>query len=155
MAVPARTDERERESDRPIMGIFFNRDNLILALPLISICSIYAFFRYVPLQFGVPAVIVVGIFFKLRAKVLARRADKAQNEIDESLVKELSVDQDRAKARTVAKAAKKQLKTQESVRQRLLAEKKATARGAGRGAEEADENVSTFAKGGRKQQKKK
>lgn len=137
------------------MGIFFNQDNFILSLPLLSVCAIYAFFKYVPLQYGVPAVIGVGIFFQLRAKVLARRAERAQNEIDESLVKDLAADQDKAKARAVAKAAKKQMKAQESVRQRLAAEKKAGAGGAEGEMEEGDENISTFAKGGRRKQKKK
>jgi len=112
-------------------GIFFNQENLILSLPLISVCTIYAFFKYVPLQFGVPAVIGVGFFFQLRARILARRAEKAQNEIDESLVKDLTADEDRAKAKAEAKATKKQNKAQEQLRQRLAAEKKAGVRGAG------------------------
>uniref|UniRef100_A0A7S4MHX0 Uncharacterized protein n=1 Tax=Odontella aurita TaxID=265563 RepID=A0A7S4MHX0_9STRA len=137
------------------MGIFFNQDNLILALPLLSVCAIYAFFKYIPLQYGVPAVIGVGIFLQLRAKVLARRAEKALTEIDESLVNDLTADEDKVKAKVAAKAAKQQLKAQEKVRQRLNAERKGTGRAAEGENEEGDENISTFAKGGRGKQKKK
>jgi len=70
-------------------------------------------------------------------------------------VNDLTADEDKVKAKVAAKAAKQQLKAQEKVRQRLNAERKGTGRAAEGENEEGDENISTFAKGGRGKQKKK
>eukprot|EP00568_Trieres_chinensis_P000330 CAMPEP_0183306856 /NCGR_PEP_ID=MMETSP0160_2-20130417/15024_1 /TAXON_ID=2839 ORGANISM="Odontella Sinensis, Strain Grunow 1884" /NCGR_SAMPLE_ID=MMETSP0160_2 /ASSEMBLY_ACC=CAM_ASM_000250 /LENGTH=114 /DNA_ID=CAMNT_0025470325 /DNA_START=142 /DNA_END=483 /DNA_ORIENTATION=- len=113
------------------MGIFFNQENLILSLPLITLCTTYAFFKYVPLQYGVPALIGLGLLLKLRAKIISRRADRAQKDIDESLIRDLAEDEDRIKARDEAKASKKQQKANEKLRKRLSAERKTSSGGGG------------------------
>jgi len=138
------------------MGIFFNRDSLILSLPLILLCSTYTFFKYVPLQYGVPVVISAGLLLQLRAKMAAGKVTRAQREMDERLERDLAIDEERMKSQSAAKAAKKQNRSNEKTRQRAAAVKRNG--GGGNGGDEEDDDdadVTTFAKGGRGKPKKK
>ncbi|GMH96682.1 hypothetical protein TrVE_jg6654 [Triparma verrucosa] len=55
-------------------GIFFNADNLKLALPLITLCVVYGFFKFIPLQIGVPLVVFLILGYKFRqSRITAER----------------------------------------------------------------------------------
>ena len=105
-------------------NIFFTKDNLVLSLPLIGVCTSYAFFKFVPLPIGVPLIVGVGLVLHLRSKFHARRLEQTASEIDDNIINELSADDDRKKAKTKAKMAKKERKANERLKQRLSIEKK-------------------------------
>lgn len=108
-------------------GIFFNNDTLILALPLIVLCTSYAFFKLVPLHIGVPIIGVAFLFYRMNAKLSQRRVEQSLNKVmDDSFVQELEGDEkEKTQKKSVAKKAKKEKKTTDTIRQRLNAEKKA------------------------------
>lgn len=146
-------------------NIFFTSENLVLSLPLLVVCASYAYFKYVPFVIGLPVLAAFALLVQVRSKLRARKVQKSLNEIDESLVKELSAEDDLKKAKFEAKALKKERKASEKMRQRIAAEKKAaTTASAPPGTrtsqpvieeEDMDDTLQTFAKGSRAKGKKK
>jgi len=42
-------------------NIFFTEENLVFSLPLITLTMTYAFFKYIPLMFGIPLLAVAAV----------------------------------------------------------------------------------------------
>jgi len=144
-------------------NIFFNNDTLVLSLPLIVLCSFYAFVKLVPLVIGIPLIGVAILVYQMHVKIKRRRAEQSLTKVmDESLVEELEVEGKEKQQKKAAKKAKKDKKASDKLRQRLKDEKKAEQQNGG-GAkvaqeeEELDDDAAmlTFAKGGRASTKKK
>jgi len=155
----------------------------VLSLPLILVCASYvgeveivifhqyvfltrsasqkqAFFKFVPLLFGLPLLAAIVLVYRLNAKLKARQAEKsAKDVIDNSVVDELTAEEDRKKAKTQEKLAKKERKANEKLRQRIKEEKKnfsnTAVKAKSRKDEDDDEvdNLLTFAKGSREKKK--
>jgi len=135
-------------------SIFFNKENFVFSLPLISLCTIYSFFRFIPLQLGVPFLGSIVFFYKITSTIKARAIERKEEKIaslDEDLLKELAADELLKKERQKQKEAKKQKKAGEKIRQRIAAEKRAKATFTETLEEEDDDvgDYTTFAKGGR------
>mmetsp|Transcript_13751 Transcript_13751/g.28043 ORF Transcript_13751/g.28043 Transcript_13751/m.28043 type:complete len:139 (+) Transcript_13751:123-539(+) len=137
------------------MAIFFTQENFVLASPLIAVCTIYSFFKFIPLKYGVPFLGTLALVIKVRSKIIENRS--TDEHIDRTIVQDLVSDEDAIQAQQEAKALKKQRKADEKLRQRLKAERKAAANNSGGdGGEEDDEaEITAFAKGSRGKGKKK
>lgn len=132
------------------MPIFFTQENFVLAFPLIAVCSTYAFFRFIPLQIGLPLVGTISLLIQARAKFIASRS--TDEHIDKTIVQELVSDEDALFAKQEAKASKKQRKADQRRMERLKAERKKAANGGKEAADDEDEGemIAKFAKGSRK-----
>eukprot|EP01082_Thalassiosira_pseudonana_P001145 g429.t1 g429 contig10:18450-19173(+) len=136
------------------MGIFFNADNLVLASPLIAICTTYAFFKFVPLQYGLPFIGAVALLIQARNKIIASRS--TDEHIDKTIVKDLVSDEDAIAAKENAKKEKKQRKANQKLKERLKAERKNVANKKREIADDdEDELIDSFAKGSRGKNKTK
>merc|ERR1719245_2210116 len=107
-------------------NIFFTQENLVFSLPLIFVCVVYAYIKFVPLLIGIPLVFVLILFYQFYSKLRECRVGKSLNE-DEKIVKELTAEEDKKKARMLGKQARSNRKANEKLRQRLKEEKKAEA----------------------------
>mmetsp|Transcript_21705 Transcript_21705/g.47308 ORF Transcript_21705/g.47308 Transcript_21705/m.47308 type:complete len:138 (-) Transcript_21705:2083-2496(-) len=103
-------------------ALLFTPDNFVLSLPLIITTALYAFFKFIPLPVGVPLLIAGGVFLQARAK-LRKRQDLQSNEMDESVLKELSADDDKKKAKQTAAALKRERKAADKLRRRITSDK--------------------------------
>ena len=135
-------------------SIFFNHENFVLAFPLIAVCTTYAYFKFIPLKFGIPFIAGVVLIVQTRNKIIASRS--TDEHIDKTIVKDLVSDEDALAAKQEAKAEKKQRKAEQKLRERLKAEKK---KGAGKqnneGDDDDDADIGKFAKGSRGKAKSK
>ena len=103
-------------------ALFLTSDNLVLSLPLIITTATYAFFKLIPLPVGVPILLFGGVFLQAGAK-LRRRQDLRSNEIDESVLKQLSAEDDRKKAKKTAAALKREKIAVDKLRRRVTVAK--------------------------------
>lgn len=102
-------------------ALFFTPDNLVLSLPLLLTTALYGFFKFVPLTVGVPLLLIGGLFLQTRARI-RQRQDLRSNDIDESIIKELSAEDDRKKAKKTAAALKRERKAGEKLRLRIASD---------------------------------
>jgi len=114
----------------PNNNIFLTTENLAFSMPLILVCSLYAFFKYIPLQYGLPALVILVVVYQLKARVKAH-SDAKLEVLDEDFVKELVGDEGNADASKKEEIAKKQRKQLAKLEIRLAQEKKAAAKQAG------------------------
>ncbi|KAL9181252.1 hypothetical protein ACHAXT_010057, partial [Thalassiosira profunda] len=139
--------------DQATMGIFFNQDNLVLAAPLIALCSGWAFIKFVPLKVGLPALGAVLLLIQARAKFIASRS--TDEHVDKTLVKDLMSEEDELAAKQETKEAKKQRKANQKLRERLKAERKNHPRNRGEAEDDVDDGELTkIAKGSRGKKKR-
>eukprot|EP00578_Thalassiosira_sp_NH16_P008106 CAMPEP_0181107318 /NCGR_PEP_ID=MMETSP1071-20121207/17024_1 /TAXON_ID=35127 /ORGANISM="Thalassiosira sp., Strain NH16" /LENGTH=135 /DNA_ID=CAMNT_0023190829 /DNA_START=45 /DNA_END=452 /DNA_ORIENTATION=+ len=131
-------------------NIFFTEENLVLASPLLAVCSTYAFFRFIPLKIGLPFIGTLSLLIQARAKLIASRS--TDEHIDKTFVKDLVSDEDALLAQKEAKAEKKQRKADIKLRERLKAERKRASNGNKENVDDDDdgEMMVKFAKGSRK-----
>lgn len=130
-------------------NIFFTEGNFVLASPLLAVCSIYAFFKFIPLKIGVPIIVTLSLLIQARAKLIASRS--TDEHIDKTIVKDLVLDEDAFVAKQEEKKQKKQRKADQKLRDRLKAERRKAANGKDAGEDDDEgEMISKFAKGSRK-----
>uniref|UniRef100_A0A7S2PF72 Uncharacterized protein n=1 Tax=Skeletonema marinoi TaxID=267567 RepID=A0A7S2PF72_9STRA len=131
------------------MAIFFTRDNFVLAFPLLAVCSTYAFFKFIPLQYGLPVLGVIALTLKARNKIIESRS--TDEHIDKTIVQDLVSDEDALIAKQNEKAQKKLRKSEQKLRERLKAERRNTANKKKEAADEDDDGeiITAFAKGDR------
>mmetsp|Transcript_44593 Transcript_44593/g.93592 ORF Transcript_44593/g.93592 Transcript_44593/m.93592 type:complete len:136 (-) Transcript_44593:425-832(-) len=131
-------------------SIFFTQENFVLAFPLIAFCSTYAFFKFIPLEIGLPIVGTLALLIQARAKLIASRS--TDEHIDKTIVKDLVSDEDALLAKQEAKAEKKQRKADQRRLERLKAERKKASNNNKDNADDDDdgEMMAKFAKGSRK-----
>mmetsp|Transcript_5468 Transcript_5468/g.12469 ORF Transcript_5468/g.12469 Transcript_5468/m.12469 type:complete len:136 (+) Transcript_5468:121-528(+) len=131
-------------------NIFATEENLVLAFPLLAVCSTYAFFKFIPLKIGLPLVGTISLLFQARAKLIASRS--TEEHIDKTIVKDLVSDEDALHAQKEAKAGKKQRKADQKLRERIKAERRKTTNSNKETANDDDEGemITKFAKGSRK-----
>ncbi|KAL7507044.1 hypothetical protein ACHAXN_004251 [Cyclotella atomus] len=135
-------------------SIFFNHDNFVLAFPLIAICTTYAYFKFIPLKFGVPFIGAVALIVQARNKIIASRS--TDEHIDKTIVKDLVSDEDALAAKQEAKAEKKQRKADQKVKERLKAQRKKEANMQNNeGDDDDDADIDKFVKGSRGKAKSK
>jgi len=145
------------------MAIFFTQDNLILSLPLISVCVVYTYIKFIPLIVGIPLLGVFALLVHLYSKYRQYKVEKSLTEIvNEDVVKELTLEDDIKKNKEQNKKTKKDRKTNDKVRQRLKEEKKKNNSKQNKSnddnvdnALDEDDALLMFAKGSRDKQKKK
>lgn len=132
------------------MSIFFTQENFVLAFPLIAVCFTYAFFKFIPLEYGLPIIGTLALLIQARAKLIESRS--TDEHIDKTIVKELVSDEDALLAKQEAKEQKKQRKADQRKLERLKAERKKAANGRKETADDDDdgEMIAKFAKGSRK-----
>lgn len=113
-----------------------------------------AYFKYVPLEYGVPIFGGVIALVAINSKLKARKAEKLQN-LDESMVQDLVGDEDDAATnKKLTKAQKAKQKKKQQVAQRLKAEKKAGNAGGDDDDDDADDDaLRNWAKGGKAKKK--
>uniref|UniRef100_A0A7S2R948 Uncharacterized protein n=1 Tax=Eucampia antarctica TaxID=49252 RepID=A0A7S2R948_9STRA len=115
-------------STNPNGNIFFTRENLVLSLPLITLCTSYAYFKFIPLDIGLPILSGLYILYKIYSSLRYRAIEKKEQKIanlDEALLKELAADEFEEEEKNTKKNVKKQNQKTEKARQRLAAGKKA------------------------------
>mmetsp|Transcript_17261 Transcript_17261/g.37257 ORF Transcript_17261/g.37257 Transcript_17261/m.37257 type:complete len:136 (-) Transcript_17261:4445-4852(-) len=132
------------------MPIFFTQENFVLAFPLLAVCSTYAFFKFIPLEIGIPIIGALSLLIQARAKLIASRS--TDEHIDKTIVKELVSDEDALTAKQEAKAEKKQRKADQRKMERLKAERRKAANYNKETADDDDdgEMIAKFVKGSRK-----
>mmetsp|Transcript_34525 Transcript_34525/g.62126 ORF Transcript_34525/g.62126 Transcript_34525/m.62126 type:complete len:136 (+) Transcript_34525:129-536(+) len=131
-------------------SIFFTRESFVLAFPLLAVCSIYAFFKFIPLEIGIPIVGISTLLFQARAKLIASRS--TDEHIDQTIVRDLVSGEDALVAQQEAKEEKKQRKLDQRKMERLKAERRKAANNKRETADDDDdgEMMAKFAKGSRK-----
>mmetsp|Transcript_4680 Transcript_4680/g.5630 ORF Transcript_4680/g.5630 Transcript_4680/m.5630 type:complete len:141 (+) Transcript_4680:146-568(+) len=130
-------------------NIFLTTENLAFSLPLIAVCTTYAYFKYVPLEYGLPILGGLFVIYMISQKLQARKAEKLQN-LDESMVKDLVGEDDQAAKKKLTKAQKAEQKKKQQLAQRLKAEKKAGNNAAQDDDDDDDDDaLRKFAKGGK------
>lgn len=134
-------------------SVFINKENLAFSLPLIAVCSIYAYFKYVPLNLGLSIIGAGIVIYKAASSIKARAIEKKEFKIanlDEKFLQELAADELEKEKSDKQKAAKKKQKADNKVLQRIAAEKKKFKTGGTTSKveeeEEDDEDVSAFVK---------
>mmetsp|Transcript_25791 Transcript_25791/g.36382 ORF Transcript_25791/g.36382 Transcript_25791/m.36382 type:complete len:141 (+) Transcript_25791:138-560(+) len=134
-------------------NIFLTTENLAFSLPLIAVCTTYAYFKYIPLKYGVPILGGLLVIFQISQKLKARKAEKLQN-LDESMVKDLVGDDDQASKKKLTKAQKAEQKKKQQLAQRLKAEQKAANNATQDDDDDEDDDaLRNFAKGGKAKRK--
>eukprot|EP00970_Alexandrium_tamarense_P006657 scaffold1150_cov176-Alexandrium_tamarense.AAC.7 len=113
-----------------------------------------AFFKFVPLQYGLPFIGAVALLIQARNKIIASRS--TDEHIDKTIVKDLVSDEDAIAAKENAKKEKKQRKANQKLKERLKAERKNVANKKREIADDdEDELIDSFAKGSRGKNKTK
>lgn len=149
------------------VAVFINKENFVFSLPLICVCTIYAYFKYVPLNFGLSVIGAGIVIYKAKTSLKARAVEKKEEKIanlDESLLEELAADEINKEKQEKSRVAKKKLKAENKARQRIAAEKKKFKNKGKNGSnnknisnddeDNDEEDVSTFVRGNRGGNKK-
>jgi len=127
-------------------SIFVNMENFVFALPLISLCSLYAYFKFVPLNIGLSLIGAGIVLYKATTGIKNRAIEKKEEKIanlDENLLRELAADEMIKEERQKKAAAKKKNKADIKAKQRIAAQKKQETR-AGRDEDDDDGDLATF-----------
>jgi len=135
-------------------NIFLTTENLAFSLPLLLVCGTYAFFKFVPLQYGIPVLGGLALVIRMQSQIQSQRDDKLKNMDDkamEDLANELQGEQESDKDAKKKLTAKKRAQ----VEQRLAAERKKYAKQKNNKKgntedDDGDDYLETFAKGGKK-----
>ncbi|VEU43197.1 unnamed protein product [Pseudo-nitzschia multistriata] len=131
-------------------------------MPLILVCSTYAYFKIVPLKYGVPILVGVFVILQIRGQVKTLREKKIEN-MDESDMNDLALEleDDAEDKKKKEEEARKLEKKKARLAERLAAEErkaeKAAKRNQGKkksGDDDDEGDVTVFAKGSRNQKKK-
>mmetsp|Transcript_17897 Transcript_17897/g.26541 ORF Transcript_17897/g.26541 Transcript_17897/m.26541 type:complete len:143 (-) Transcript_17897:268-696(-) len=107
-------------------SIFLTWENLAFAMPLILLCSFYAYFKYVPLEYGLPILGVLAVIMLIRAQI-QKLKNKKLEKLDEDMVRELVGEDDSDDIKKEAEA-KKSRQAKARLEQRLAAERKSAAK---------------------------
>mmetsp|Transcript_1038 Transcript_1038/g.1302 ORF Transcript_1038/g.1302 Transcript_1038/m.1302 type:complete len:152 (-) Transcript_1038:778-1233(-) len=142
-------------------NIFLTYENLAFSLPLLFVCTSYAYFKFIPLYIGLPILGLIGVFFQLKSTLRKHKEKKLQN-LDEDFVRELAGDPDEADKIKAAEIAAKTRKAKVKLEQRLAQERKVKAKqqdakkkkNSSKVADDDDDEYETFAKGSRKKKSK-
>lgn len=149
-------------------------------ITFLDVVILQAFFKFVPLKFGLPLIALVSLIVQARAKLIASEyktlkvmdgwinrwkiyriaylltlvlsGRSTDEHVDRTIVKDLVSDEDALLARNEAKAEKKQRKVEQKLRERIKAEKKKAASSSKDTGDDDDEGelIAKFAKGSRK-----
>mmetsp|Transcript_13477 Transcript_13477/g.37914 ORF Transcript_13477/g.37914 Transcript_13477/m.37914 type:complete len:154 (+) Transcript_13477:133-594(+) len=148
-------------NNNPQGNIFLTTENLAFAMPLIFVCSTYAYFKIVPLKYGIPLLAVVFVMFHVKGQVKTLREKKIEN-MDESDINDLALEfeddkDDNRKKEEEKKLEKKKARLAERLAAEQRKEEKAAKRNQGKKKKDDDDDdgdVAVFAKGYRNQKKK-
>jgi len=133
------------------------------AMPLILVCSTYAYFKLVPLKYGIPILVGVFVVLQIQGQIKTLREKKIENmnETDiNDLALELEDDEDdkkkeqeegiklqKKKARLAERLAAEQRKAEKAAKRNHGKKKKGND-------DDGDDDMAVFAKGSRNQKKK-
>ncbi|CAB9499306.1 expressed unknown protein [Seminavis robusta] len=137
-------------NSNPGGNIFLTTENLAFAMPLLLLCGSYAYFKYLPLEYSLPGVGIVGAILFFQAQTQARKNEKLSN-LDEATIRDIvgeEEEEDIAKGKPPAKGKSKAQK-----------ERKNKKNGKQSGQDDnddddGDDDLQAFAKGSRGKQKK-
>eukprot|EP00529_Nitzschia_sp_RCC80_P037402 CAMPEP_0113453506 /NCGR_PEP_ID=MMETSP0014_2-20120614/7390_1 /TAXON_ID=2857 /ORGANISM="Nitzschia sp." /LENGTH=147 /DNA_ID=CAMNT_0000344897 /DNA_START=109 /DNA_END=552 /DNA_ORIENTATION=+ /assembly_acc=CAM_ASM_000159 len=108
-------------------NIFFTAENLAFSLPLLAVCGVYAYFKYVPLKYGLPILAVLFLIVQIRSQIQTQREKKIEN-MDDKQINDLALeleDEDNEKDKAAKdEAAKKLQKKKNAIATRLEHEKR-------------------------------
>jgi preprotein translocase subunit SecF len=108
-------------------SIFFNKQNVVFTLPLVAICAVYAYFKFIPLHVGLSIIGGAIVIFKIHSSIQTHKIEKQEEKIaklDDSFLKELAADELMKEEKEKQKAAKKKVKADAKAKQRIAATKK-------------------------------
>lgn len=138
-------------------NIFLTTENLAFSMPLILVCTTYAYFKFVPLEYGVPALAGIFVLFQIKAQFKTLREKKIEN-MDETDINDLAnelMDEDDEDAKKKEAEDLKIQKKKARLAERLAAEQrkaeKAAKRSQGKKKTTADDDddvdgMATFAR---------
>lgn len=149
-------------NNNPQGNIFLTTENLAFSMPLILVCGTYAYFKIVPLKYGIPILVGLFVIFQIQGQIKALHEKKIET-MDESdindLAKELEDDGDE-QAKKKAEEEKKVQKKKARLAERLAAEQRKAEKAAKRNqgkkkkdVDDDDDDVAVFAKGSRNKKK--
>ncbi|GAX09826.1 hypothetical protein FisN_11Lh205 [Fistulifera solaris] len=129
-------------------NIFLTTENLAFSMPLIAVCLIYAYFKFLPLRVSLAGVAIVFVVFQIRSQLQARK-DSQLTHLDETAILDIVGEEEEKDAAKAQEAAKQASKAKNRVKNRLAQERKS---GKVKSKIEYDEDVdmATFVKGGKK-----
>ena len=55
------------------VSIFLNKENLVFAMPLISVCGVYAYFKFLPLNLSLSIIGAGIVIYKLKSTIQQRK----------------------------------------------------------------------------------
>lgn len=151
-------------NNNPQGNIFLTTENLAFSMPLILVCGTYAYFKFVPLQYGVPVLVGLFLIFQIQGQIKTLREKKIEN-MDDTDIDDLALELEGVDADAKKKAAEEEkIKLQKKkarLADRLAAEQrkaeKAAKRNQGKkknsGDDDDDVDASVFAKGSRNKKK--
>jgi hypothetical protein len=151
----------------PQGNVFLTTENLAFSMPLILVCSTYAYFKIVPLEYGIPAIAGLFVIYQIHGQLKTLREKKIEN-MDETDINDLAAelegddndDAAKKKADDALKVQKKKARLADRLAAEQRKEEKAAKRTQGKkkkGGDDDDDDVdaAVFAKGGRTNTKKK
>jgi len=65
-------------NNNPQGNIFLTTENLAFSMPLILVCGTYAYFKIVPLKYGIPILVGVFVIFQIQGQIKAREYGTAK-----------------------------------------------------------------------------
>eukprot|EP00934_Nitzschia_sp_Nitz4_P000087 Nitzschia sp. Nitz4//scaffold76_size158648//151066//151722//NITZ4_002571-RA/size158648-processed-gene-0.220-mRNA-1//-1//CDS//3329557920//87//frame0 len=134
-------------------NVFLTYENLAFSLPLIGVCTVYAYFKFIPLQFGLPILGGAFLLYQAKTAVKAQQDKKLQN-MDEKTMEDLALELEGEKKDDDAEAKAKALaKKKAAIELRLAAEaRKEAKRSKSKKGKDDDDDIAldTFARGGTK-----
>jgi len=152
-------------NNTPQSNIFLTTENLAFSMPLILVCGTYAYFKFVPLQYGVPVLVGIFVIFQIQGQIKTLREKKIEN-MDETDIDDLALELEGEDADAKKKVADgEKLKVQKKkarLADRLAAEERKAEKAAKRNQgkkknkkEDDDDDVdaAVFAKGSRNKKK--
>mmetsp|Transcript_99015 Transcript_99015/g.285726 ORF Transcript_99015/g.285726 Transcript_99015/m.285726 type:complete len:144 (-) Transcript_99015:190-621(-) len=135
-------------------NIFLTTENLAFSLPLIAVCGTYAYFKYIPLNIGLPVLGGLFLLYQISVQVKNQRNKRLQN-MDDRAINDLALQlEDEEPSETDDAAAKKLAKKKAAIQRRLAAEAKKESKQKGRKKKKQDDDddvdLDTFVKAGKK-----
>lgn len=149
-------------NNNPQGNIFLTTENLAFAMPLILVCSTYAYFKIVPLKYGIPILAGIFVILQIQGQIKTLREKKIEN-MDESDINDLALEleDDEDVKKKEEEEGKKLQKKKARLAERLAAEQRKAEKAAKRapskkkkGDDDDDDDMAVFVKGSRNQKKK-
>uniref|UniRef100_A0A6U3A6B6 Uncharacterized protein n=1 Tax=Entomoneis paludosa TaxID=265537 RepID=A0A6U3A6B6_9STRA len=123
-------------------NVFLTWENLAFAMPLISVCAVYAFFKFIPLPIALAILLVLLIAYQIRVQMVAQRNERLEKMDDQAIQDLIQQDEaDKSGSSELTPQQKAALKKKRAVQARLAKEQKKKSKGKTTEADEAEDDV--------------